>query len=75
MEDHVDNYEVSSALRELYNRTHAERKAMGLRGREWALGEGGLSLENMCKTMTDGINDALENFTPRKKYELFTLDK
>jgi hypothetical protein len=29
----------------------------------------------MCKTMTDGINDALENFTPRKKYELFTLDK
>jgi hypothetical protein len=24
--------------------------------------------------MTDGINDALTNFTPRKKHEIFTLD-
>jgi glycosyltransferase involved in cell wall biosynthesis len=74
MEDHVDTYEVTSALNEFYNMSRDERKALGLKGREWALGEGGLSLENMCKTMTDGINDALENFTPRKKHEIFTLD-
>ena len=74
MEDHVDNYDVSSALREFYNMSREERKALGLKGREWALSEGGLSLENMCKTMTDGINDTLANFTPRKKHEIFTLD-
>jgi hypothetical protein len=49
------------------------RKAAGLKGREWMIGEGGLSLQHMCNTMSEGIDGALENWTPRKKYELFEI--
>jgi len=64
---------VAPLIREWYDMGREARKAAGLKGREWMFGEGGFSLENMCKTMSDGIDSALQNFQPRKKYELFTV--
>jgi hypothetical protein len=44
-----------------------------LAGRDWLLGEGGLSTQNMCKTLIDGMETAFENWQPRKKYKLYKL--
>ena len=72
-DDKVDYADVAPLIREWYDMGREGRKAAGLRGREWMIGEGGLSVENMCKTMSDGIDSALQNFQPREKYELFTV--
>jgi glycosyltransferase involved in cell wall biosynthesis len=72
-DDKVDYADVAPLIREWYDMGREERKAAGLKGREWMIGEGGLSVENMCKTMSDGIDGALKNFQTRKRYELFTV--
>jgi glycosyltransferase involved in cell wall biosynthesis len=72
-DDKVDFADVAPLIREWYDMSREERKAAGLKGREWMIGEGGLSLQHMCNTMSEGIEGALENWTPRKKYELFEI--
>jgi glycosyltransferase involved in cell wall biosynthesis len=72
-DDKVDYADVAPLIREWYDTGREARKVAGLKGREWMLGEGGLSAENMCKTMSDGIDGALQNFQTRKRYELFTV--
>jgi hypothetical protein len=37
-------------------------------------GEMGLSIENMCQTLIDGVESTFENWKPRKRYELFKLN-
>lgn len=72
-DDRVDIVEVTDAILEMYNLPQPERKANGLKGRKAFIGELGLSSENMCKTMMDGIDNAISNWTPRKRYELFQI--
>jgi len=72
-DDKVDFADVAPLIREWYDMSKEERKAAGLKGREWMIGEGGLSLQHMCNTMSEGIEGALKNWTPRKKYELFEI--
>ena len=50
-----------------------ERKKKGLLGRDFALGVGGLSVQNMCQTLINGMDGAFENWKHRKKYELFKI--
>jgi hypothetical protein len=50
-----------------------DRKAKGLLGRDFALGVGGLSVQNMCQTLINGMDGAFKNWKPRKKYELFKI--
>lgn len=70
-DDKVDYADVAPLIRQWYDMGRGARRVAALKGRDWMLGEGGLSLENMCKTMSDGIDGALANWTPRKRYELF----
>jgi hypothetical protein len=72
-DDKVDFADVAPLIREWYDMSREERKAAGLKGREWMIGEGGLSLQHMCDTMSEGIEGALKNWKPRKKYELFEI--
>lgn len=72
-DDKVDVKEVSEAMLEMYNKTPEERKEMGEKGREAFQNEMGLDVENMCKTMSDGIEDVLENWEPRQRYEVFKI--
>ena len=72
-DDKVDYADVAPLIRECYDMGREARKAVGLTGRKWMMGDGGLSVESMCKTMSDGIDGAFENFQTRKKYELFTV--
>jgi glycosyltransferase involved in cell wall biosynthesis len=72
-DDKVDFADVAPLIRDWYDMSREERKAAGLKGREWMLGAGGLSLKNMCDTMSKGIDDTFENWKPREKYKLIEL--
>lgn len=49
-----------------------KRKACGLKGREWAMNEGGLNAPNMCAQFIKCINYTLANFKPVKRFGIFT---
>ena len=72
-EDHIDYVEVGDSIKYWYDMSREQRKEKGVLGRDFALGVGGLSVKNMCQTLVDGMDTALQNWKPRKKYELFKI--
>ena len=72
-DDKVDYTDVTPLIRYWYDMGRDERKARGLKGREWMIGEGGLSMKNMCDTLIDGIEGTFKNWKPRQKFELFSI--
>ena len=70
-DDRVNDNEVADAILKVYNWTKEERKARGLKGREWALDN--ISSGVMCHKMITGIESALNNFKPREKYNLYKI--
>jgi glycosyltransferase involved in cell wall biosynthesis len=73
-DDKVDIYDVAKAMMDMYNTPKETLKESGLIGRNAFISEIGLSSENMCKTLSDGIDGTFENWKPRKPYELFKLN-
>jgi glycosyltransferase involved in cell wall biosynthesis len=72
-DDKVDFADITPLIREWYEMSREERKAAGIKGREWMIGEGNLSLDYMCSSLSDGMETAFANWKPRKKYQLFEL--
>jgi glycosyltransferase involved in cell wall biosynthesis len=70
-DDRVNDYDVANAIFVFYNLGRELRKERGLKGREWALKN--LSSKIMCDALTNGIETTLENFKPRKKYDLYKI--
>lgn len=50
-----------------------KREACGQKGREWALGEGGLNAKNMGQTLIDGMEYVFKNWTKPKRFGLYTV--
>ena len=73
IDDKVDVYEVADAIRYWFDKTPQERKEAGLAGREAFRGEMGLNAENQNKQMADGILKAIENWKPKKKFNVYKL--
>ena len=61
-------------MEEMYNTPKEELTANGQVGRDSFIGESGLSVENMCGTLVDGIEGTFENWKPRKRFELFKIN-
>jgi len=72
-DDRVDFEDVAPLIMDWYKMGREERKKAGMKGRNHFIGEGGLSRENMCKTLVDGMEGAFANWKPRKKYQLVTI--
>jgi hypothetical protein len=72
-DDRVDFLDVAPLIRDWYDMGREARKAAGLKGRKYFLGEGKLSREAMCQSLVDGMEGAFENWKPRKKYTLIEL--
>lgn len=49
-----------------------KRTLCGTKGREWALGEGGINSENMCSQFIKCMDYTLENFKPVKTFDILT---
>jgi glycosyltransferase involved in cell wall biosynthesis len=72
-DDRMDYTEIVPAINKWYKMNREERKVAGVKGREWMLGEGKLSLDYMCKSLSEGMETAFANWKPRKKHQLFEL--
>jgi glycosyltransferase involved in cell wall biosynthesis len=73
-DDKVDVYDVATAMEEMYNTPKETLKENGLEGRRAFIEDMGLSVENMCSTLVDGIEGTFENWKPRQRYELFKIN-
>jgi len=63
-------------IEKLYNMSREERKALGLKGREWAIGdEAGFTAEIMTQRVIEGVDQTFEEFIPRKKYEFINANE
>lgn len=70
-DDRVNDDEVASAIATVYSWGREERKRRGLEGREFMLNN--LSNKIMCDKMIEGIEQTLENFKPREKFNLYKI--
>ena len=56
---------------ELYKMTREQRKAAGLKGREWALSdEAGFTSKHQANRVIEAFTELFETWTPREKYEI-----
>jgi glycosyltransferase involved in cell wall biosynthesis len=62
--------EAGEHLLTLYNMGREERKRLGEAGRQYALGHGMFTAEKMGELFIEHINQTLENWTPRERYQL-----
>jgi len=58
----------------MYNTPKETLKQNGLEGRRAFMEDMGLTKENMCQTLIDGIEATFENWKPRQNYELFKIN-
>jgi glycosyltransferase involved in cell wall biosynthesis len=70
-DDRVNDEDVANAIMEVYSWGKEKRKENGLKGREWAMGK--ISAKVMCDTMVEGIETTLNNFEPKKKFNLYKI--
>ena len=70
-DDRVNIDDVVDSIMKVYNWGKDKRKTNGKKGREWALNK--LSSRVMCEKMTSGIETAIQNFKPRKKFDLYKI--
>ena len=70
-DDRVNDDDVANAIMKMYKLTKKKRKAKGLLGREFMINN--LSNKIMCDKMIDGIDTAIKNFTPKKRFELYKI--
>jgi glycosyltransferase involved in cell wall biosynthesis len=73
IDDKVDIYDTAEAIKYWYDIPKKDRKKRGLAGRKWMLNEGGLNHTNMCKTLSDGMETAFQNWKPKERFGLYKL--
>jgi glycosyltransferase involved in cell wall biosynthesis len=73
-DDKIDIHELSEAMKTMYITPKETLKENGLAGREAFINQIGLSKENMCQTLIDGIDGVFSNWKPRQSYELFKIN-
>ena len=68
--------DAAEQIMNLYNMTREERKTLGLKGREWAIGEeAGFTAEMQGKRVIEAIDELFETWTPRQKFEFINTNK
>jgi len=45
---------------------------VGMEGHNWVVSESKMSSEEMGVSFIEGIDECLENWTPRKRFEIYT---
>lgn len=70
-DDRVNNEEVAKAIGLMYGLGKEKRKENGLKGREFMINN--LSNKIMCEKMIEGIEETLENWKPRKRFDLYKI--
>ncbi len=66
--------DLAEAMMYWYLMGEDQREMCGLKGREWACGEGGLNADNMCKQFVKTMDFCFEKWKPADPIELVTVD-
>jgi glycosyltransferase involved in cell wall biosynthesis len=75
-DDQIDIVDLSEKMMESYNLSKEEKKERGLAGREWVLSDESMeSARMMNKNIIKYVDQTLNSFTPRKKFEFIKIDK
>lgn len=67
--------DAAEQINKLYNMSPEERKSRGLKGREWALNEAGLTGKMMGEKAITFIDELFDTWKPREQYELINATK
>ena len=59
----------------IYSLDKKERKAKGLKGREWALNEAGFTSPIQGQRVIEAFDELFKTWKPREKYELINVDE
>ena len=60
----------------IWSLSKEERKARGLKGREWALSdEAGFTARHQGYKVMENIDELFNTWKPRKRYEIIKIDK
>jgi len=75
-DDRCDPKDAAKRIMELYNMTREKRKSLGLKGREWAVGEeAGFTGEIQGKRVIESIDELFKTWTPREKFEFINANE
>ena len=63
--------DATERIIELYNMSREERKARGLKGREWAISEeAGFTSKHQANRVMEAFNELFSTWKPREKYDI-----
>ena len=75
-DDRCTAEDAAEQIRNVYNLSKEERKALGLKGREWALSdEAGFTASNMGKKVITTLDKLFKTWKPREKYEFINTNE
>jgi len=75
-DDRCNAEDAAEQIKVVYDLSKEERKARGLKGREWALsGEAGFTASNMGKKVITTLDKLFVTWKPREKYELVNANE
>jgi glycosyltransferase involved in cell wall biosynthesis len=74
-DDRCEPSDAAEKIFEIYSLNPDERKARGLLGREWAIGdEAGFISAQQAERVIENIEELFANWTPRKNYHIIKCD-
>ena len=75
-DDRCNAEDAAEQIMNVYNLSKEERKALGLKGREWALSdEAGFTGSNMGKKVITTLDKLFKTWKPREKYEFINTNE
>ena len=75
-DDRCNAEDAAEQIMNVYKLSKEERKALGLKGREWALSdEAGFTSEKMGENVINTLDNLFKTWKPREKYELINTNK
>jgi glycosyltransferase involved in cell wall biosynthesis len=75
-DDRCTSEDAAEQLMNVYSLSKEERKARGLKGREWALSdEAGFTSEKMGVNIIETLDELFATWKPREKYEFINLNE
>ena len=72
-DDRADWKEAADKISEWHSMTREERKAAGLKGREYALGPGMFDTKKVGELFIEHIDNVFANWKPRKRFDLLKV--
>jgi len=73
-DDRCEPIDTANQITKLYELSRQQRKEIGLKGREFALNEGGFTGKIMGERVINAVNKLFNTWIPRSKYELINCN-